>query len=331
VLLSLLRRRLASSALPLLAVFVGVFFLARITGDPSRLYLPLNASAGDRAAFRTTHGLDKSVFAQFVDYLHGLGGLDLGTSLRTGQGAAGMALRAFPATLQLATVTMLLAVLLSVTIGGWAALRPNGLGDRIANFLAMVAASVPDFWLALMGVLIFAVTLKWLPTSGAGGSLTWVLPVATLLVRPTGVLTQVVRGSMVAALGEPYVNLARAKGASEMRIVTHHALRNAAAPAVTVAGDLAVNLINGAVVVETIFGWPGIGKLMIDSILGRDFAVLQAAVLVTALAIFVLNIAIDLCYALLDARVRPQRDGGAVWRRARRLLRAEARPWSAPA
>ena len=169
----------------------------------------------------------------------------------------------------------------------------------------MIAASVPDFWLAIMGVLVLAITLGWLPTSGTGGASAWVLPIVTLLFRPLGVLTQVVRGGMVSALSEPYVKVARAKGASDFRIVTHHALRNAAAPALTVAGDLTVGLVNGAVVIESIFGWPGIGKLMIDSILQRDFAVLQAAVLLTAVSIFVLNIVIDLFYALLDVRVRP--------------------------
>jgi peptide/nickel transport system permease protein len=158
---------------------------------------------------------------------------------------------------------------------------------------------------AITGVWLFAVILGVLPTSGVdNGILSWILPIATLMIRPLGVLTQVVRGAMVCALSAPYVRLARSKGASDFRVVTHHALRNAAAPALTVAGDLAVGLINGAVVVEAIFGWPGIGKLMIDAILQRDFAVLQAAVLLTAVSIFVLNIFIDACYALLDARVR---------------------------
>ncbi|WP_030106246.1 ABC transporter permease, partial [Actinoalloteichus caeruleus] len=132
----------------------------------------------------------------------------------------------------------------------------------------------------------------------------WILPIATLLIRPFGVLVQVVRGAMVTALAAPYTKVARSKGASEKRVVFGHALRNAAMPALTVAGDLTIGLVNGAVVVETIFGWPGIGKLMIDSILQRDFAVLQAAVLITALTIFALNILIDVCYALLDSRVR---------------------------
>jgi peptide/nickel transport system permease protein len=190
-------------------------------------------------------------------------------------------------------------------VGCWAALKPNGVADRISSFVSMAAASIPDFWLAIVGIWIFAITLGWLPTSGVSGSEAWVLPIATLLLRPFGVLVQIVRGAMVSALSEPYIKLARSKGAGDVRIVTHHALRNAAAPALTVAGDLTVGLVNGAVVVETIFGWPGIGKLMIDSILQRDFAVLQAAVLLTAVAIFVLNILIDLGYALLDARVRP--------------------------
>ena len=151
----------------------------------------------------------------------------------------------------------------------------------------MTAASIPDFWFAIIGVWLFAVLLGVLPTSGVdAGLLSWILPIATLLIRPLGVLTQVVRGAMVSALSAPYVRLARSKGASDVRVVTHHALRNAAAPALTVAGDLAVGLINGAVVVEAIFGWPGIGKLMIDAILQRDFAVLQAAVLLTAVTIF---------------------------------------------
>ena len=242
---------------------------------------------------------------QMADYFGGVLRLDFGQSLRTGQDAAAMALRAFPATLQLAATTMVLAVLLALVVGCWAALKPNGVADRISSFVSMAAASIPDFWLAIVGIWVFAITLGWLPTSGVSGAGAWVLPIATLLLRPFGVLVQIVRGSMVSALSEPYIKLARSRGAGELRVVTHHALRNAAAPALTVAGDLTVGLVNGAVVVETIFGWPGIGKLMIDSILQRDFAVLQAAVLLTAVAIFALNILIDMGYALLDARVRP--------------------------
>lgn len=303
--LTFLRRRAVSAAIPLLVVLLGVFLLARLTGDPTALYLPESASPADRAEFAAAHGLDQPVWQQLLDYLAGVVQLDLGTSLRTEEPAAEMVLRAFPVTLSLAAVTMLLAVLGALVIGSWAAYRPNSPADRASSFLTMTAASVPDFWLAVTGVWILAVVLGVLPTSGMdNGVLSWVLPVAVLMIRPLGVLTQVVRGAMVSALSAPYVRLARSKGADGRRVVTHHALRNAAAPALTVAGDLAVSLVNGAVIVETIFGWPGIGKLMIDSILQRDFAVLQAAVLLTAVTIFVLNIAIDIGYALLDARVR---------------------------
>jgi peptide/nickel transport system permease protein len=303
--LTYLRKRILSSALPLVVVIVGVFALARLTGNPATLYLPLNATEQMRADFTARMGLDQPLLVQMADYFGGVLRLDFGESLRTGESAAAMALRAFPATLQLAATTMVLAIVLAVIVGCWAALKPNGVADRISSFVSMAAASIPDFWLAIVGIWIFAITLGWLPTSGVNGSEAWVLPIATLLLRPFGVLVQIVRGAMVSALSEPYIKLARSKGAGDVRIVTHHALRNAAAPALTVAGDLTVGLVNGAVVVETIFGWPGIGKLMIDSILQRDFAVLQAAVLLTAVAIFVLNILIDLGYALLDARVRP--------------------------
>jgi len=313
---SYLRRRILQSALPLVAVVLGVFVLVRLTGDPSKLYLPLNATDQMRADFAARNGFDRSIWDQMGDYFLGVLQLDLGESLRTGEPAAEMVLRAFPATLQLAAVTMLLAVCLAVVLGSWASLKPNGLADRIVSFFSMTAASVPDFWLAILGIWIFAITLGWLPTSGTTGATAWVLPIATLMLRPVGVLAQVVRGSMVTVLGQPYIKVARSRGAGQMHIVVRHALRNAAAPALTVAGDLTVGLVNGAVVVESIFGWPGIGKLMIDSILQRDFAVLQAAVLVTALAIFALNIVIDLGYALLDPRVRPQaakrRRGGAA-------------------
>lgn len=302
--LTFLRRRITSSAIPLVVVILGVFYLARLTGDPSNLYLPLSATPEMRAEFAARHGFDQPLLVQFGDYLAQVFRLDFGESLRTAEPAADAVLRAFPATLQLAGATMILAILGAIVVGSWAAYRPNSLADRVASFTSTTAASMPDFWFAIMGVLVFAVALGWLPTSGTEGAAAWVLPVLTLLIRPFGVLVQVVRGAMVTALSAPYIKVARSKGAGELRVVFGHALRNAAPPALTVAGDLAVGLVNGAVVVETIFGWPGIGKLMITSILQRDFAVLQAAVLVTAITIFALNIVIDACYALLDSRVR---------------------------
>lgn len=293
-----------SSLLPLVVVAIGVFCLARLTGNPARLYLPINATEQMRAEFSERNGFDEPVLVQLFNYVADIVKLDFGTSLRTGEAAVSMVLRAFPATLQLAATTMLIAGIVAVGLGGLAAMNPGGAIDRFVSTLSMITASIPDFWLAIVGILVFSATLGWLPTSGSSSGSHWVLPVLTLVIRPLGVLVQIVRGAMIEALASPYVKFARSKGAGEIRVVFGHALRNAAAPVLTVAGDLSVNLINGAVVVETIFGWPGIGRLMIDSILQRDFAVLQAAVLLIAVTIFALNIVIDLLYALLDARVR---------------------------
>lgn len=176
--------------------------------------------------------------------------------------------------------------------------------DRVASLISLASASIPNFWVAIVGVLVFSVWLRVLPTSGTGTPWHWILPVTVLFIRPCGVLTQVVRSSMIAALASPYVKTAKARGVRPRVMIFGHALRNAMLPVVTIAGDQAAGMINGAVIAETVFGFPGIGKLMIDSIMFRDFAVIQAAVMITALAIFVLNILIDLIYALLDPRVR---------------------------
>jgi peptide/nickel transport system permease protein len=170
--------------------------------------------------------------------------------------------------------------------------------------LSLAGASAPDFWIALIGILVFAVALGWLPTSGTGTPWHWVLPIAVLFVRPFGLLVQVVRGSMIGALSSAYVKTARAKGVRERAVIFVHALRNGMLPVITVAGDQAAGIINGAVIVETVFGFPGVGKLMIDAISHRDFAVIQAAIMVTAVAIFVMNIVIDIAYAVLDPRIR---------------------------
>jgi peptide/nickel transport system permease protein len=199
---------------------------------------------------------------------------------------------------------MLLAVSLAVVVGSLAAYRPGGLFDRISSMTSLTAASAPDFWLAIVAILLFAVTLGWLPTSGTGTIWHWIMPIGILLIRPFGLLVQVVRGAMLTALSSPYVKTARAKGVRERSVIFVHALRNSMLPVITVAGDLATGIVNGAVIVETVFGWPGVGKLMIDAVTQRDFAIVQATVLVTAVAIFLMNILIDIGYALLDPRVR---------------------------
>lgn len=301
-----LTRRAVHSALALLGLLIAVFFLARLTGDPTDLFLPLDASLEDRVEFRQKHGYDRPATEQFVHFVGDVMQGNLGFSLRKQRPAIDLVLEAYPATLKLAAVTLLIAISLAVAVGALAAYRPGGLFDRMGSTFALVGASAPDFWVAITAILFFSVSLHWLPTSGTGGILFWIMPVTVLALRPFGLLVQVVRGAMLDALASAYVKTARAKGVGESTVIFVHALRNACLAVVTVAGDLAVGLINGAVIVETVFGWPGVGKLMIDAVVQRDFAVVQASIMVTAAAIFLMNVLIDLLYVALDPRIRHQ-------------------------
>ncbi len=296
--------RMLHSAISMMGLIILVFFLARLTGNPTDLYLPIDAPADVRAAFSKLNGFDQPLLVQFQHFLANLVQLDFGNSLRLERPALDLVLQAFPTSLMLAATAMTLALVIAIVAGSLAARSPNGVLDRFVNMISLAGASLPNFWLALVSVLVFAVWLRWLPTSGTGGLAYWILPVVVLAVRPCGLLAQVVRGAMISALSSAYVKTARAKGVRKRIIVFVHALRNAMLPIITVAGDQASGMINGAVVIEMIFGFPGIGRLMMESIQYRDFAVIQAGVIVTAAAIFLLNIVIDLAYALLDPRIK---------------------------
>ncbi|MCB2012595.1 MAG: ABC transporter permease [Geminicoccaceae bacterium] len=299
-----LGKRAISSAISLVGLIVLVFFLSRLTGDPANLYLPVDASLESRERFREINGLNDPLILQFFRYVGDLVQFDFGMSVRRSEPALDAVLRAFVWTLELAAITMTLVAVLAIVVGSLAAFRVGGVFDRIATFFSLIGASAPDFWIAIVAIVIFSVGLGWVPTSGTGTVWHWILPIAVLFIRPFGLIVQVVRGSMITALSSAYVKTARAKGVKNRPIIFVHALRNAMLPVVTVIGDQAAALLNGAVVVETIFGFPGVGKLMIDSILQRDFAVVMAAIFVTAVAIFVMNILIDILYAVLDPRIR---------------------------
>jgi peptide/nickel transport system permease protein len=288
----------------IIGLIVLVFFMSRLTGNPSALYLPVEATQEMVAEFSRSQGFDDPVLVQFGRFVEGVFRLDFGQSLRQNRPALAVVAEAFPTTLKLAALAMAVALVISIVTGALAAWKPGGAFDRIATLLSLVGASAPNFWIAIVGILIFAVGLQILPTSGTGGPQYWVLPVAVLALRPCGLMIQVVRGSMISALSSDYVKTARAKGATSRSIIFVHSLRNAMLPVITVAGDQAAGMVNGAVIVETVFGFPGIGKLLIDSISFRDFPVVQATVLVSGAAIFLINIAIDVLYALLDPRIR---------------------------
>ena len=299
-----LTKRILSSLLAIIGLFIMVFFLARLTGDPGHLYLPIDAPLEVRKEFSEKHGFNDPIYIQFSRFVIDLANGDFGDSLRKQRPAIDVVLEALPVTLLLAAVSMFIALIGAILIGSLAAYRPNGVFDRISRVVSLTAASAPDFWVAITAILIFSVSLRWLPTSGVGGLPYWIMPIGILLIRPLGLLVQVVRGSMITALSSDYVKTARAKGVREKVVIFKHGLRNGLLPVITVAGDQAAAIANGAVIVETIFGWPGIGKLMIDSILQRDFAVVQASILITAIVILSINIIIDIAYAVLDPRIR---------------------------
>lgn len=297
-------KRAVFSGISLILLVIMVFFLIRLTGDPASLFLPIDASQEAREQFREIHGLNDPLLVQFFRYVTDLIQLDFGTSLRRAEPALDSVLRGFEWTLYLALVTMFLVTLMAVVVGSLAAFRAGGFFDRSVTFFSLMGASAPDFWIAIVAIVVFSVQLGWVPTSGTGTIWHWILPISVLFIRPFGLILQVVRSSMMNVLAAGYVKTARAKGVMDRKIIFVHGLRNAMLPVITVIGDQAAGLLNGAVIVETIFGFPGVGKLMIDSILQRDFAVVLAAIIVTALAIFLMNILIDILYAVLDPRIR---------------------------
>lgn len=296
--------RLVQSLAALVILLVIVFFLTRLTGDPTNLYLPLSATLAEREAFAEARGFNDPMLIQFGRFLGQIAQGSFGESLYKGRPALEVVLEAFPVTLKLAGLTLVIAIIAAAVLGSLAAYRPNGPFDRFVSALTIVSASTPPFWVAIVAILVFSIQFGWVPTSGMGGPSHWVLPVGVLVLTPLGLLTQVVRAGMLGALRAPYVKTAIAKGAGEARLIFVHALRNAMLALITVAGVQATALLNGAVVVETIFGFPGIGNLMIEAIRNRDFELTVACIFVAAVVVYAMNMLIDLLYARLDPRVR---------------------------
>jgi len=229
---------------------------------------------------------------------------DFGDSIWQRVPALPIVLDRIPATLYLAGVTLLLSVPLAILLGIISAVRPRSIADRLVTVFSLGGVSTADFWLGLMLILLFAVQLRWLPTSGYGGLEFVILPAVALAVRPMGRISQVVRSAMLDEMSKPYMVTARSKGLKERVVVFRHALKNAFIPVVTLAGDEASVILNGAVVIETLFGWPGVGVLLIQAIERRDLPLIEASVISIAVMIVTVNLIVDLAYTLLDPRVR---------------------------
>jgi peptide/nickel transport system permease protein len=297
-------RRLIQSFFVIIGVIILVFILARLTGDPAVLYLPLLAPEELREAFREAHGLNRPIMVQLGQFLWDVAHLDFGDSLWQHRPAMPVVLSRLPFSLELAAATVAIAMSIAFVLGTLAALRPLSIFDRAASAVSLIGMTIPSFWLGLVLIMIFAVHLGWVPTSGTGGVQYLILPGITLTWPMLGQMAQVVRSSMLEQLSAPYIVTARAKGLRERVVLLRHVARNALIPVITVAGQAFIGIANGAVIVETVFGWPGIGKLMIDAIERRDFAVIQAVVFVVAVVVVVLNLFLDFAYAAIDPRIR---------------------------
>ncbi len=297
-------RRLAHSVFVLVGLVVVVFFVTHSLGDPARLMLRPEATEEQVQALRDSLGLNDPIFVQFGRYVANLARGDFGDSIWQRVPALPIVLDRVPATLYLAGVTLAVSLPLAVFLGVVSAIWPRSLADRVVTVVSLTGVSTADFWLGLMLILIFAVRLEWLPTSGFGGFQFVVLPAIALAFRPMGRVSQVVRSSMLDEMRQGYVTTARAKGVSERVVILFHTLKNAAIPIITLAGDEAAALLNGAVVIETLFGWPGVGILLIQAIERRDLPLIEASVIAIAVMIVTVNLVVDLIYARIDARVR---------------------------
>ena len=296
-------RRLLLTLPVLLGIVVITFMLTRLSGDPTDLILPPNATDEARAAFREVHGLDRPLLEQFLTFAGKALVGDFGASLRFQQPAMQLVLERLPATAELAAATMAIALLIGIPAGVVAANRRGTAADASIRAIMLLGQAVPSFFLGVLGIIIFAVWLRWLPTGGRGTWAQLVLPATTLAFNLVALIARVTRSCMLDVLKQDYVRTARAKGVWEGRVIWLHALRNAFIPVLTVIGLQVGLLLGGVVVTETIFSWPGVGRLAIQAIYARDFPVVQAVVFVFAFTFVLVNLIVDLLYAALDPRI----------------------------
>jgi peptide/nickel transport system permease protein len=298
-------RRLGFSVFVLWGALTIIFLAIRVApGDPAQLMLGTDATAQDVAALRERLGLDRPILVQYGTYLVQAARLEFGNSLRLDVPAVQAIGERVGVTIRLALAGLLLAIIVSFPLGIAAAMRPRSIVDTIVSFVSLFGQSIPNFWLGIMFILLFARTLRLLPS---GGAETWqhlILPAVTLALPLIGILTRLVRSGMLEILHEDYVRTAYAKGLAPRAVLIRHALLNMLIPVITVIGLQLGHLLGGAVIVETVFSWPGVGRLLVDAIGNRDYPLVQAAILFITLGFVLINFLVDLSYGYLDPRVR---------------------------
>jgi peptide/nickel transport system permease protein len=297
-------RRLLQSVVVLVVLALVVFSLARLTGNPADLLLPEDATAADREHLLHALGLDRPVHVQLGVFLAGALGGDLGTSIRYRQPAVEVFFERLPNTLMLVPLALAASVIVAIPLGLLAAVHRGTVIDRVTGTIAVLGIATPSFWLGVVLIYVFSVKLGWLPSARMGGPAHFVLPVITLSGFLVAGMTRLVRSSVLEVLDTEFVKLARIKGLSERVVIWKHCLRNALIPVVTLFGVFFALMVTGAIVTETVFAWPGVGRLTYEAVIFRDYPLLQAVILLQATIVLGVNLAVDILYAYLDPRVR---------------------------
>lgn len=305
--------RVLHSAVVLLGVVVVVFILIQLVpGDPVRLALGTRYTQESYEALRHASGLDRPVWEQFFSYLGSAVRGDLGVSFRSGQPVTVLLLERVPATLSLAGAGLLIGLLIAVPAGIWAALREGKIADGIVRITSQFGVSIPDFWMGMLLILVFSTGLGWLPSSGytafsedpTGWLRQVTLPAVTVGTVAGAILTRYVRAATLEVAHMGYVRTARSKGLAPRTITVRHIVRNALVPVLTIAGIQLATILSGVIVVEVVFAWPGLGRLVFDSVAARDYPMIQGAVLMIAVIFLLVNLIVDILYALVDPRIR---------------------------
>jgi ABC-type dipeptide/oligopeptide/nickel transport system permease component len=301
--------RLLQAVPALIGVTAVAFVLLLSTGDLTQVLLPMQATDEVRAAYREAYGLDRPIPIQYAHYLSRLVQGDFGRSFAYNRPAMEVVVERLPATLELSICAMIIALLIAVPAGVISAVRRNSVFDRASMLLVLLGQSVPTFWLGIILILVFAVHYGVLPVSGRGSLTQLVLPSITLAMWLLALTARLTRSGMLEVLSQDYIRTARAKGLNEVTVTMRHALKNALIPIVTVVGLQFGGLLGGAVMTETVFAWPGVGTLVLDSILKRDYPVVLAALMLVAGGFVLINLVVDLLYSYLDPRVRLGQSG----------------------
>jgi len=299
-----LLRRLWQSLVVLLGVSFVVFFILHLTGDPAAVLLPPEATAEDLREFRERMGFNDPFIVQYGRFLKGALRGDFGESIRHGEPAFDLVIERMPATFELSGAALALALCIAIPAGIVSAVRRNSALDYVSTTVALLGQSMPTFWLGIMLILLFSVQWNLLPSSGRG---TWphlILPAVTLGLFTTARIARLTRSGMLEVLNQDYIRTARAKGVNDPPVVWKHALKNAAIPIVTIVGIELGTLLGGSVITETIFAWPGVGRLSVQAIANRDYPVVQAAVFLLSTTFVIVNLVVDLVYTYLDPRIR---------------------------